>query len=122
MHAAVFSEINLAIHNGIAEIPNRRIRRDRLIFLCFFLFVKFIVQYFTVDVLNGTFQQFGQFCTLHRNTGRFLSIGTDDHLHFTEDHIRIINKILIHTDAVFICVQMYPVGFNVYDTVTLLEE
>ena len=54
-------------------------------------------------------------------TGRFFAEPSRHHLHFTENHIGVIDKVAVHLDTVFIGIQVYPIRFNVNDTVTLLE-
>ena len=54
-------------------------------------------------------------------TGRFFAEPSRHHLHLTENHIGMIDKVAVHLDTVFIGIQVYPIRFNVNDTVTLLE-
>ena len=52
---------------------------------------------------------------VHAKAGAF-------HDHVAQHHIRVLHKIAVHTDAVFIGIQMHPIRLNVRHTVTLLQE
>ena len=44
------------------------------------------------------------------------------HLHLAKHHLWVGYKIAVHRDAVFICVKVYPLWFNVNYAVTLLKD
>ena len=44
------------------------------------------------------------------------------HDHLAQHHFRVPDEIAVHTDAVFIRVQMHPIRLDVHDTVTLLKK
>ena len=46
---------------------------------------------------------------------------TGNHLHLTEYHFGMINRVAIHRDTVFIGVKMYPRRFDIDDSVSLLK-
>ena len=47
---------------------------------------------------------------------------TASHYHFTEYHIGIVDKVLVHSDAVFIDTEVYPIFVSLNDSVSLLDE
>ena len=59
---------------------------------------------------------------LIRHTGRAHSIGTTDHLHFTADHFRVVDEILVQRDAVFCFSNVYPRCVLLQDSAALLQK
>ena len=55
-------------------------------------------------------------------TGGFGAIGSRAHHHFTEYHIGIVDKVLVHSDAVLIDTEVYPILLSLYDSVSFLEK
>ena len=45
-----------------------------------------------------------------------------DHLHVAQHHFRVVHKIGVHPDAIGVGGQMHPIGLNIHQSVTLLEE
>ena len=45
-----------------------------------------------------------------------------DHLHVAQHHFRVVHKIGVHPDSIGVGGQMHPIGLNVNQTVSLLEE
>ena len=75
-----------------------------------------------MDVLNCILKKLSEICAVISDTGRLHTVRSADKLHITQNHFGIIHEIGVHLDAVFIGSKVYPFGFNVDQTVTLLEE
>ena len=75
-----------------------------------------------VDILDSGGQQLPEVLILKRNTGGFRTIGTTDLLQPAENHIRIVDEILIHLQPVFICTEMHPRRLLDRHCIALLEE
>ena len=120
IHAAVFPEVYLAVHNGVTEIPHIGVSGNGVFFLLQFLMLA--LGDFCMKILNGTLQQLRQVSifiptahAVHAEPG-----GLHDHL--AQNHIGILDEIAVHSDAIGIGVQMHPVRFNVRHAVPLLQE
>ena len=59
---------------------------------------------------------------LIRHTGRAHSIGTADHLHFTADHFRVVDEILVQRDSVFCFSNVYPRCVLLQDSAAFLQK
>ena len=59
---------------------------------------------------------------LIRHTGRAHSIGTTDHLHFTADHFRVVDEILVQRDSVFCFSNVYPRCVLPQDSAAFLQK
>ena len=64
----------------------------------------------------------GQVCALFGFTGAVHAKAGAFHDHVAQHHIRVLHKIAVHADAVFIGIQMHPIRLNVRHAVTLLQE
>ena len=47
---------------------------------------------------------------------------TASHYQFNDHHIRIVNKVLVYSDAVLIESEVSPILVPLYDSISLLEE
>ena len=45
-----------------------------------------------------------------------------DHLHVAQHHFRVVHKIGVHPDSIGVGGQMHPIGLNIHQSITLLEE
>ena len=77
---------------------------------------------FCMKILDGALQKLGQVGifiptanAVHTEPGGF-------HDHFAQNHVRVLDKVAVHTDAVRVGIQMHPVRFNVRHPITLLQE
>ena len=75
-----------------------------------------------MNIGYGFIEQAFKVCVFIRYAGRFLTETPGYHLHITENHFGVLNKIAVHSDTVFIGIKVYPIRFNIYDTVTLLQD
>ena len=122
IHTTVFPVINLSVHNGIREIAHGGVSRYRTILLQPVLVLPLILPDRTANVTDRGSQPIGKFLTSERNAGCFRPIGTADLLHFTQNHFRVVNKILVHLEAVFIYAQVHPIRFYIGDRITFLQK
>ena len=122
IHAAVFPVVKLPIHHCIAEVTHGRVGRNGMIFFLVCQFIQLILCDFRMNILNGIGQQRPQFLPLEGQAGRLRAKGTTDLTHFTQYHIRIVDEILVHSQAIGGHAQVNPVGHNIHQTVTLLQE
>ena len=122
VHAAVFPVVHLAVHDGIAEIPYLRVRGDGLVLALDFRVVHDILGDGALDILNGGGKLFSQVPPLNGQAGGFRPIGAADLPHFAHDHLRVVNKILVHFQPVCVGVQVYPIRFLAGEGVPLLQK
>ena len=88
--------------------------------LQFFLLV--ISGDFAVDILNGLRQQCFQRMLRVRLTGGRGAERPGHHLHLAQDHIRVVDEVAVHLDAVLVGGKVYPFGFYIHHSFPLLEE
>ena len=122
MHAAVFAVIDHTIDHRVAEIADRRIRRNGNIIPILRCCCQLILHELCANVLDSVVQQLTEILSSMRDAGSFRTIGTADLFHLAHDHIRVVDEILIHCQPVCILTEMQPFRFNVQHAVTLLEE
>ena len=122
IHAAVFPVVDLSVHDSIGEVAHGGVCRDGAILLQFIPFLTLILLDGAANVADGGSQQIGEFLALEGDTGRLRPIGAADLLHITQNHFRVVNEILVHLEAAFIDTKMHPVGFNIYERISLLQE
>ena len=82
----------------------------------------FIIGDLRVEVLDGLGKQNGQVGVLIGPAGAVHPEPARLQHHIAQYHFRVLHKISVHTDAVFIGIQMHPVWFNVRHAVTLLQK
>ena len=75
-----------------------------------------------VDILNGLRQQRFQRLLRVRLTGRRGAERPGHHLHPAQDHIRVVDEITVHLDAVLVGGKVYPFGFYIHHALTLLQK
>ena len=75
-----------------------------------------------MNVLYGFRQLFCKASVLIGDTGRCRTVRAGNQSHFAHNHIRIIDKVAVHCNTVFIGIKVYPIGFNVDKAVTLLQK
>ena len=75
-----------------------------------------------MHVLNGIGKQGVQILLRQGGAGRLRPIGTGHHLHLAQHHVRVVDEVAVHLDAVFIGGQMDPFRFNIHHSVPLLEK
>ena len=121
VHAAVLTVIELVIHQRIGEIANGGVCRNGLIF-ALQLLLAFIGGDFTVDILHGVGKETVQRLVGERRAGGLRAIRSRYHFHLAQHHIRVVEEIAIHLNAIIVCPQLHPLRFNVHHTVTLLQE
>ena len=120
IHAAVFPEVHLSVYNGVTEIPHIGVSGDGIIFLLQFLML--VLGDLGIECGNRFAKLFLQIPIGVRLAHAVHAEPCGLHDHLTQNHIRVLHKIAIHADTVGICVQMYPVRFNVRHAVPLLQE
>ena len=75
-----------------------------------------------MNVLDGIPQEVPKLCIFISNTGGLHAVRPADHLHVAQHHFRVVHKIGVHPDAIGVGGQMHPIGLNIHQSVTLLEE
>ena len=76
-----------------------------------------------MDVLNGVVQQRTQFKVFIRLNGEILlAVLCTLRSLPSENHFGVFKEIAVNGEPVLILTKMYPVGFNLNGTVTLLQE
>ena len=119
MHDAVFPIIDLTIYNSKAEVAYGRVSRDRAIFLLTFRVINFVLHH--IDILNCIRQELFQTAAVSRQAGRFRTIWTAHFLHGSKHHIRIIYKILIHGQTIYINAKVDPFRQLIDHAITFLQ-
>ena len=122
IHAAVFTVIDFAVHHREAEIAYIRISGNRKAFILRLKIIDFIFGDLCMDVLDCILKEFSKLCIFISNTGGLHAVRPADHLHVAQHHFRVVHKIGVHPDAIGVGGQMHPIGLNVHQSVTLLEE
>ena len=121
MHDAVFPIIDLTIYNSKAEVAYGRVSRDRAIFLLTFRVINFVLHHRPIDILNCIRQELFQTAAVSRQAGRFRTIWTAHFLHGSKHHIRIIYKILIHGQTIYINAKVDPFRQLIDHAITFLQ-
>ena len=75
-----------------------------------------------MNVLDGISQKIAKLCIFISNTGGLHAVRSADHLHVAQHHFGVAHEIGVHPDAIGVGGQMHPIGLNVNQTVSLLEE
>ena len=120
VHAAVLPVVHLAVHDSITEIPHLRVRGDGCVLALGFRVVHDILGDGALDTLNGNGKLVPQVPSLNGQAGGFRPIGAADLPHFAHDHLRVVDKILVHFQPVGVGVQVYPIRFLAGESVPLL--
>ena len=121
VHPAVFPVVDLAVHQRIGEVADSGVGFNGMILaLQFFLLV--ISGDFAVDILNGLRQQCFQRLLRVRLTGGRGAERSGHHLHLAQNHIRVVDEVAVHLDAVLVGGKVYPFGFYIHHALTLLQK
>ena len=120
VHEAVFTVVHLTVHNRVAEIPNGRVCGDGAIFFVRFLqFIGLDLGLKELDGLGKLLRQVGSFAgfagAVHPEPGGF-------HHHIAQNHFRVLHKVTVHADAIFIGVQLYPILLQIGDVISFLQK
>ena len=75
-----------------------------------------------VDILNGLRQQYFQRLLRVRLAGRRGAERPGHHLHLAQDHIRVVDEVAVHLDAVLVGGKMHPFRFYIHHSFPLLKE
>ena len=121
VHAAVFTVVDLLVHQCIGKIADSGVGLNGMIFALQF-FLPVVSGDLAVDILNGLRQQCFQRLLRVRLTGGRGAERPGHHLHLAQDHIRVVDKVAVHLNAVLVSGKVYPFWFDVHHTLTLLEE
>ena len=121
VHAAVFPVVDLPVHQCIGEVADSGIGFDGMI-LALQFFLPVIGGDLAVDILNGLRQQRFQRLLRVRLTGGRGAERPGHHLHLAQDHIRVVDEVAVHLDAVLVGGKMYPLWFYIHHSFPLLEE
>ena len=121
VHAAVLPVVDLTVHQCIGEVANGRIGFNGMI-LSLQFFLPVISGDLAVDILNGLRQQCFQRLLRVRLAGRRGAERPGHHLHLTQDHIRVVDEITVHLNAVLVGGKMHPFWFYIHHSFPLLEE
>ena len=73
-------------------------------------------------ILNGLRQQCFQRLLRVRLTGGRGAERPGHHLHLAQDHIRVVDEVAVHLDAVLVGGKVYPLRLYIHHALTLLEE
>ena len=121
VHPAVFTVVDLAVHQCIGKIADSGVGLDGMI-LSLQFFLPVISGDLTVDILNGFRQKCFQWLLRVRLTGGRGAERSGHHLHLAQDHIRVVDEITVHLDAVFIGGKMHPFRFYIHHSFPLLQK
>ena len=121
-HDAVLTVVYLSVHHCEAKVSHGGISRDGEIFLIFLQFHILVLFDTAVNILDSIQQLLTQVHTVICNAGRLWPKGSADLLHLAQNHVGVINKVLIHLQPVGIHAQMDPIGLVDGEGIPLLEE
>ena len=121
VHAAVFTVVDLPVHQRIGKIADSRVGLNGMI-LALQFFLPVISGNFTVDILNGLRQQRFQRLLRVRLTGRCGAERPGHHLHLAQHHVGVVDEVAVHLDAVLVGGKVYPFGFYIHHALTLLQK
>ena len=108
VHEAVFPVVHLPIHHRIAEILHSGVGGDGAIFLLVQL-LQLVGLDFRLQKLDGIGKLLGQIFPLAGFAGAVRPEPGGFHHHVAQNHLRVLHEIAVHTDSVFIRVQMHPI-------------
>ncbi|MPM88206.1 hypothetical protein SDC9_135307 [bioreactor metagenome] len=75
-----------------------------------------------MDILDGILQQRPQILLWEGCAGRLGAVWPRNHLHLAQNHIRVVNEIAVHLDAVIIRGEVYPLRLYIHHAVTFLQK
>ena len=121
VHAAVFTVVDLAVHQCIGKIADSGVGLNGMI-LALQFFLPVISGDLTVNILNGLRQQCFQRLLRVRLTGGRGAERPGHHLHLAQHHVGVVDEVAVHLDAVLVGGEMHPFGFYIHHSFPLLEE
>ena len=123
-HAAVFPVVDIAIHHGVAVVLHIGVCRNGGVdALSVTKIGHFRFRVGSMDVLNGVVQQRAQFKVFIRlNREILLTVLCTLRSLPSENHFGVFKEIAVDGKPVLILTKVYPVGFDLNGTVTLLQE
>ena len=121
VHAAVFPVVDLARYQRIGEVADGRVGLNGMI-LALQFFLPVISGDLAVDILNGLRQQCFQRLLRVRFTGGRGAERSGHHLHLAQNHIRVVDEVAVHLDAVLVGGKMHPFRLNIHHSFPLLKE
>ena len=121
VHPAVFTVVDLSVHQCIGKIADSGVGLNGMI-LALQFFLPVISGDLAVDILNGLRQQRFQRLLRVRLTGGRGAERPGHHLHLAQDHIRVVDEVAVHLDAVLVGGKVYPLRLNIHHSFPLLEE
>ena len=121
VHAAVFPIIDLTVHQRIGKIADSGVGLDGMILALQFL-LPVIGGDLTVDILNGLRQQRFQRLLRVRLTGGRGAERPGHHLHLAQDHIRVVDEVAVHLNAILVGGKVYPFRFYIHHSFPLLQK
>ena len=121
VHAAVFTVVDLAVHQCIGEVADGRIGLNGMILALQFL-LPVISGDLAVNILNSFRQQRFQRLLRVRLTGGRGAEWPGHHLHLAQDHIRVVDEVAVHLDAVLVGGKVYPLRLNIHHSFPLLQK
>ena len=122
LHDTVLAVVHLAVHKRKRKVTHRRVCRKNTVRFFSCQFVLFDLGYFGVDVADRFRQQFRKLHIRKRLAGGLRTERTRFRYHTAEYHIRMLDKVLVHLDAVFVFSEVAPIGIALYHAVALLQK
>ena len=121
VHAAVFPVVDLARYQRIGKIADSRVGLNGMI-LALQFFLPVVSGDLAVDILNGLRQQCFQRLLRVRFTGGRGAERSGHHLHLAQNHIRVVDEVAVHLDAVLVGGKMHPFRLNIHHSFPLLQK
>ena len=115
-HERIAAKIDFSVPHTIAVIAHSRVGRNRLCAGRVF-FIPYgqrrKLRQNGLQAAHGRAQLFFQAGICIKPAGGPRPVGAADHFHFSADHLRVVDEISVHRDAVCGLAHMEPVGFRV---------
>ena len=122
LHNAVLAVVHLTVHKRKRKVAHSRVCRKNTVRFFSCQFVLLDLGYFGVDVADRFRQQFRKLHLRKRLAGGLRAERTRFRYHTAEYHIRMLDKVLVHLDAVFVFSEVTPIGIALYHAVALLKK
>ena len=74
-----------------------------------------------MNIGDRLFKQTAEVAALIGNNRHLFSEPAGHHLDLAQNHLRVLDKVAVHLDTVFVSVQMHPIRFEVNQPVSLLQ-
>ena len=121
VHPAVFTVVDLAVHQCIGKIADSGVGLNGMV-LALQLLLPVIGGDLAVDILNGLRQQCFQRLLRVRLTGGRGAERPGHHLHLAQHHVGVVDEVAVHLDAVLVGGKVYPFGFYIHHSFPLLQK